>query len=274
MVVEASQLVNASLLCARHERQLADDLAWLAAHLDDLENYRLNRAYGHKTGGNSGSGVAPAPVRESLADLLYADDDQGYPGLQGVLYEWARTLKINLPSNAPLPRLVDRIGHHPNLTGQACTPVYAQLIHQLVRKLRRFLEPGGDVILLGACENPDCDGTMTSTTGDVTAECRKCGLRLPVSVIRARLVQSLLESSTVCTRLVLLEKARQLGLKVNKSTLRSWIRRGTLPQAGENQQSEPVYRFSDFYRLATGLDAGMDIWQIIQSITKGAGHEQ
>ena len=66
---------NRSLLCAWHERQLSNDLQWLERNLPDLTEYRINRAYGHKNGGGGNAGTAPAPVRETLHDLLYADDD-------------------------------------------------------------------------------------------------------------------------------------------------------------------------------------------------------
>ena len=130
---------NRSLLCAWHERQLSNDLQWLERNLPDLTEYRINRAYGHKNGGGGNAGTAPAPVRETLHDLLYADDDHGYPGLQGTLYEWVRSLKLNLRESAPLADMVYRIANHPKLDEHPSTPVYAEPVHGLVRKLRRFL---------------------------------------------------------------------------------------------------------------------------------------
>ena len=85
-----------------------------------------------------GHGVEPNPLREALHDLLYADDDHGYPGLQGTLYEWMRSLKINLPESTPLSDMVHRIANHPKLMEHSSTPVYAELVHSLTRKLRRW----------------------------------------------------------------------------------------------------------------------------------------
>ncbi|NMM98116.1 hypothetical protein [Bifidobacterium olomucense] len=269
MVVEVAGLTNPSLLCAFHEKQLTTDFQWLRSSLPDLEAYRLNRAYGHKTGGGGNSGTAPAPLRESLSDLLYANDDLGYPGLQGTFYEWARTLKLNLPPTAKPMDLVERISQHPHLTEHAATPVYAQLTHMLVNRLKRFMADDGDAILLGPCEAIGCDGTMTTTNGDKTARCSKCGMRMPVAIIRAQLVQAVLSSEAAYTQAGLLAKAGEIGVKVNKSTLRSWIHRGQLPQAGENEESQPVYRFADLYRLATGLTGTPDIWQIINNSKEG-----
>ena len=71
---------NLNLLCDKHASQLTGDLRWLEHSLPDLCEYRINRAYGHKNGGGGQSGTAPTPLREALHDLLYADDDHGYPG--------------------------------------------------------------------------------------------------------------------------------------------------------------------------------------------------
>lgn len=113
---------NLNLLCDKHASQLTGDLRWLDRSLPDLCEYRINRAYGHKNGGGGQSGTAPAPLREALHDLLYADDDHGYPGLQGTLYEWMRSLKINLPESTPLSDMVYRIANHPKLMEYSSTP--------------------------------------------------------------------------------------------------------------------------------------------------------
>ena len=196
---------NLNLLCDKHASQLTGDLRWLDRSLPDLCEYRINRAYGHKNGGGGQSGTAPAPLREALHDLLYADDDHGYPGLQGTLYEWMRSLKINLPESTPLSDMVHRIANHP-----------------------------------------------------------KCGFSMPVALIRAERVKRLLQSEAVRTRDELLDIIKACGMRVNRSTLRSWIHRGQLPQQGEDAYSNPLYRFSDFYRLASGLSEDADVWEIMQ----------
>ena len=66
------------------------------------------------------------------------------------------------------------------------------------------------------------------------------------------------------TRGELLDIIKACGMRVNRSTLRSWIHRGQLPQQGEDAYSNPLYRFSDFYRLASGLSEDADVWEIMQ----------
>lgn len=48
---------------------------------------------------------------------------------QGTLYEWLRSLKINLPESTPLSDMVHRIANHPKLMEHSSTPVYAELVH-------------------------------------------------------------------------------------------------------------------------------------------------
>lgn len=267
-VIESAGLVNPSMLCAVHERQLRDDLDWLIRNLPELEDYRLNRAYGHKTGGGD-HGVAPAPLRESLADLLYGSDDHGYPGLDGVLYEWARTLDLPVDHGMSLAQKAAKIREAENLTSSTAAPVYAELLHSLTRRLRRYLtDDDGGTIRYGACPAAGCDGVMTARAGDDTASCSRCRTRMPVALLQAERVRRILLSDARMTRDDLLATAKQSGLELNRNTVKSWIRRGNLPQAGENEMSEPVYRVSDLYRLATGLTADADVWQIIETLTK------
>lgn len=256
---------NLNLLCDKHASQLTGDLRWLDRSLPDLCEYRINRAYGHKNGGGGQSGTAPAPLREALHDLLYADDDHGYPGLQGTLYEWMRSLKINLPESTPLSDMVRRIADHPKLVEHSSTPVYAELVHSLTRKLRRFLtDDDGETVLYGPCPADKCLGQLSCYVDAETAKCPKCGFSMPVALIRAERVKRLLQSEAVRTRGELLDIIKACGMRVNRSTLRSWIHRGQLPQQGEDAYSNPLYRFSDFYRLASGLSEDADVWEIMQ----------
>lgn len=256
---------NRNLLCDKHASQLTADLRWLERSLPDLCEYRINRAYGHKNGGGGQSGAAPTPLREALHDLLYADDDHGYPGLQGTLYEWVRSLKINLPESAPLSDMVYRVADHPKLVEHSSTPVYAELVHSLTRKLRRFLtDDDGETVLYGSCPANGCLGQLSGYVDAETAKCPKCGFSMPVALIRAERVKRLLQSEAVRTRGELLDIIKACGMRVNRSTLRSWIHRGQLPQQGEDAYSNPLYRFSDFYRLASGLSEDADVWEIMQ----------
>ena len=224
---------NLNLLCDKHASQLTGDLRWLDRSLPDLCEYRINRA--------------------------------GYPGLQGTLYEWMRSLKINLPESTPLSNMVRRIANHPKLMEHSSTPVYAELVHSLTRKLRRFLtDDDGETVLYGPCPADKCLGQLSCYADAETAKCPKCGFSMPVALIRAERVKRLLQSEAVRTRGELLDIIKACGMRVNRSTLRSWIHRGQLPQQGEDAYSNPLYRFSDFYRLASGLSEDADVWEIMQ----------
>ena len=257
------------LICLVHVQQLDADLRWLEANLPDLTGYRLNRAYGGGHGAG-GAKTAPAPLREQLADLLWSDDDNGNPGLEGLLTEWCRCLALNLtPSERNLPDSCRRLRECYRLTTNPAVAVYGPALHALTRKLRRFLDPSaGEEISYGRC---DCGGTLTGLPGDLNARCASCRNGFPVVLLKARQVRRLLASERVGTRGELMALMNECGVKVNRSTMRSWISREQLRQCGENDRSEPVYRFADLYRLATGFDADMDEWSLIQQLTERTG---
>lgn len=257
---------NKSVLCAFHERQLTDDFKWLTRNLSDLTEYRLNRAYGHKSGGGGNRGYAPSPMRDSLSDTLTGTCDDGMSGLQATLYGWARSMALNLPENTPLADMLARVRDCYRLLTTMATGAYAEDLHTLVRRLRRFLsDDDGEIVLYGPCEAKGCDGNFAAYPDSGMASCDKCGFEYPVQLIRAHRVQRLLQSDAVRTRGELLDIIKACGMHVNRSTLRSWIHRGQLPQQGEDSYSNPLYRFSDFYRLATGLSENADVWEIMQA---------
>ena len=143
--------------------------------------------------------------------------------------------------------------------------MYAELVHSLTRKLRRFLaDDDGETVLYGSCPANGCLGQLSCYADAETAKCPKCGFSMPVALIRAERVKRLLQSEAVRTRGELLDIIKACGMRVNRSTLRSWIHRGQLPQQGEDAYSNPLYRFSDFYRLASGLSEDADVWEIMQ----------
>lgn len=253
-VIGVVQPVNQSLLCANHEQQVHDDLTWLARNLDDLEHYRINRAYGHKQGGGSpSSGNASTPLRETLSDLLYRTDDLGYPGLQPTLYEWALSLTLLLQETSPLTVLVDRIRHCYRLMENPATPVYARELHSQTRRLRRFLEPGEDAtIILGPCPATGCATPLVARIDAKDVECAHCHSRWNVAWLKRKRRERILTSTKLGTQTELITMLKTCGITIKQTTLRSWVHRGQLKQAGENSMSKPIYRLADVYQLATG----------------------
>ena len=106
------------------------------------------------------------------------------------MYEWMRSLKINLTESTPLSDMVRRIADHPKLVEHSSTPVYAELVHGLTRKLRRFLtDDDGETVLYGPCPADECLGQLSCYADAETAKCPKCGFSMPVGAVDAILAQ-------------------------------------------------------------------------------------
>lgn len=239
-------------MCQRHVMQLHADLTWLTSNITDLADYRINRAYGaHGDGPRSPTRTAPTPIREQIHELLYETGDDGLPGVQPILSEWARTLAVRLPDDTPLRDLATIIRMSPRLDTSPATPVYAHTVHRLVRRLIDVTDRLNDnLIVYGNCPAPDCPGTLTAAHGAREAVCPVCHSRWLVAHLLSMFRDRVAMMPDVCTARDIPPRLARYGLKVNKSTLRSWIHRGQLPQAGENSLSQPVYRLADAIRLA------------------------
>ena len=256
------------LLCERHQRRLNDELTWLLRQLPDLTDYRINRAYGHRQGGGkTNGGSAPAPLREQLAVLLYQTDDQGYPGVEPLMYEWARSLALNVRIEEGPLKLTQRVRDCYRLMECPATPVYAEQLHSLIRKLTHFTNgEDDDMVIYGQCPGTDCLTQLAAPKDATEIQCPHCGSKWDVRFLQAERHKRIVESDWKATQPELRNALMGLGIAVKASTMRSWIHRGQLEQAGENTLSQPVYRLSDAYHLAVkDLDEQpeTDVWKLI-----------
>lgn len=237
------------LMCDHHRRMIATDLTWLAGNLHDLTSYRLNRAYGGNHEGRP-SGTAPAPVRESLYDLLWSESDDGLPSMQTLLYEFARSLGEPATWDTAMERLAMMAAASPRLYECPATPVYTPSIHRATARLRRFVESGTDMIVYGECPSPGCDGRLAAPRHADDVECRKCGCRWNVAHLRMLNWSRILRSDKLGTVKQLAAWLTDLGTPVKPATLRSWAHRGRLPQSGEDDYSHPLYSLKQAYVIA------------------------
>lgn len=256
------------LLCDRHANQVRDDLSWVMGNVRDLTEYRLNRAYGHKQGGGAhgNSGSAPAPLREQLAVLLYETDDHDTPGLEPTLLGWAGSLGLNVTARDGMDYISRRIASCYRLWANTATPVYAEDLHNVVRSLIRFTRDEDDVIVYGQCPAPNCLARLSAPEGATMVKCPHCGSQWTVSLLKAERHQRIIASGWVATQKDLLTALDGLGVHVNPATMRSWVHRNQLEQAGENEYSQPVYRLHDAYKLACRElkeDQPTDVWNLI-----------
>lgn len=257
------------LLCEQHAGQTRSDLTWVTVNADDLTGYRLNRAYGHRTDGPHGnSGSAPAPLREQLAVLLYESDDHDVPGLEPTLLGWARSLKLNLTARYGLATIARRIESCYRLWQSTATPVYAEDLHAIVRQLTRFTDNDDDVIQYGQCPAPGCTRALSAPSTAVEVKCPSCGNTWTVSGLKAQRHHRLIASGWMATQKDLITALKALGVEIKPATMRSWVHRSQLEQAGEDAFSNPIYRLHDAYRLAVKDNPSTtvtDFWTLIDN---------
>lgn len=234
---------QAATVCKPCQTQTAQDLAWLTANLDDLENYRLNRAYGH-TAGNGGSGgpraTAPTPVREALWDALYGDEDN----LEAILHTWGTC--IGLPPAPPshLSLLTRAISEKPDLWASSASPVYAYELHKSTTRLRNIVANTGTTrILHGVC--PICDTRIYAPSDAKEAKCEQCGNTWMTRIIRRAAEIHLATCDTTGTPSELAAVLAQFGITISPRTISSWATRGHIQQILD-KDGQPTHR----YRLA------------------------
>lgn len=239
-------------VCARHVEQLRVDFAWLDAHMDDLEHYRINRAYGAAHGTPGKGDAAPAPLREALAVALWQVDAEGRPGLRVVLWEWGRAMALNVSSANSCGYLLGRVSTCARLWECRATPVYMELLHDVTRRLRRLLGSDGGNVVMGPCPTPGCGSQLSMPKHAAEVVCHHCHARWDPAWLRRHQLADVAASDVTATPQRLSELLAMGGVRTPASTIRSWARRGRLGQAGEDAHSRPVYRLADAIALATG----------------------
>lgn len=236
-------------LCKHCETTLQTDLEWMERNLDLLEDYRLNRAYGTHEGGGGGY-TASAPVREQVSALLYDTDSQGRPSINETLNGFADCLAIHRTAGMRLSRTAHAIRSSIRLTASSATPVYMRDIHALKIRARQLLEePSDDMICYGACPDPECGRPVSAPRDAPITRCRWCGNTWLTAQLRETQRERLRNCNLTGTQSELIRLLAAGGILVKPSTVRSWVHRRKLPQAGENAEAQPVYRVMDLFAL-------------------------
>ncbi|OZG68240.1 MJ0042-type zinc finger domain-containing protein [Bifidobacterium eulemuris] len=260
-------------VCERCETKFTDDLKWLQEHLPDLE-YRLNKANKDEGKGSGGASRAnaPSPVRENIWTYLYGVDDKGNDGVETTLRVILRCLGNPMHDRMELTDMVQLIAQAacgydfrggvlvilpPNITPAILTspafPAHVDEIHRLRVTGHRLLDTRDEEhVILGPCANSECGIQLSAPIDEREVKCPRCGNVWTVGYLTHLREQRILNSGITAGQARLIELLAEVaGLAVNKSTMRSWVHRNQLKQAGEDEFSKPVYRLADAYQLAT-----------------------
>ncbi|KFI67724.1 hypothetical protein [Bifidobacterium magnum] len=252
---------NDKFLCDKCSQQFLNDLQYIAAYTDELENYKVNRAFGHQpdpVGAHTQAVIPPEPIRHSVFMLLYDDD-----GIEITVRAFATNLALRKKTRdmsiaqTAKTILTERVNVAEGKPERKClydltTPLYAKQIHHLVERMRIFLEPEEtESVIVGPCPNKKCGISLAMRPHDTTVECPRCHSTWAVSFLKAERQQRILASAYTGTQRDLRSMLQQCGVNVNASTMRNWVARGKLKPV--NDDGKPVYKMADAYMLAENI---------------------
>ena len=244
---------NTPGICTTCKTRTSQDLTWLATNLNDLENYRINRAYAHhdNTGGGGTRSEAPTPVRDALFDALYGDRDGN---LIETLNAWAMCLGQPPAPKGQLAKQANLINTDPNLWAPGKTgasTVYAAETNRITSRLRNIVANMDETrIMLGTCLNPDCNKPVYGPPEAKNARCEHCGNTWTATLLRRATDRQLTASNATGTAGELSLMLDTFGIEVPASTIRSWASRGQLqPVTDRHGQPTKRYRLADAYQL-------------------------
>lgn len=224
------------------------NLTWLTANLNDIENYRINRAYGgHKSGsGGARRSEAPTPMHVPLYDLLYIDRDGN---ILETLNTWATCLNQPPAPRGCLARQAQLLRDNPRLWESTASPVYAAETNRLAKRLRSMMAAMDETrIHVGDCLNPDCGRPVYATPDAKEARCRHCGNTWTTAMLRRAASERLLASNEEYKPGDLPKHFLPYGIVIPATTIRTWGHRGEIQQT-TTPDGEPTgrYRVADVY---------------------------
>lgn len=247
---------NTPTTCPDCQVQTRQDLTWLMHNLPDLEHYRLNRVHGRHSGGGGGTrSEAPAPLRETIFDLLYGDRQLN---VKDTLNTWAICLGEPPAPVGMLAAIAHTIRDAANLWASSASPVYATDLHTLTKRLQAIIANMDETrIRLGTCLNPDCRQPVYGPTDADMARCDQCGNTWTASLLRRATDRQLRDCDTEGTPGELATILDAFGVDISPNTIRSWAYRGKLEQtADKDGQPTHRYRLSDVYTLHADKQKG------------------
>lgn len=262
--------IKGERLCPACNRELENNLTWFENHLEDLR-WRSNRADKTNTGGGTHGGYAasPAPLRESVHELIEGPDKDGNPGLTDILREYCHCLGINTTYTAgPDHTMARRIRLSYKRGTCAATPMYAKILNKLRRTAEQLLDYTlEDKVIVGECPTKGCTHVATAMpTAQFAPVCPECGMVYPVADIRETRRKKLLNSNITGTQTELRKLLLQCGIIVKPGTIRSWVSRGdlkTVSPHADRRKSE--YKLADVYRLAVqNPEQETSIWMLLR----------
>lgn len=256
-------------LCPNCNRELENNLAWFENHTSDLQ-WRANRAdkTGNGGGTHGGYSASPAPLRESVHELIDGPDKDGNPGLTDILREYCHCLGINTTYTATPDTMARRIRLSYKRAANAATPTYALILNRLRRQAEQLLDYTlEDKVIVGNCPTQGCTHVVTAVrTAQFAPVCPECGQVYPVSVIREKRREKLLHSNIAGTQTELRKLLLQCDIIVKPGTIRSWVSRGDLkPIEPHTDRRKSKYRLADVYQLAVqNPEQETSIWMLLR----------
>lgn len=263
--VNCYRQTNGGNLCDKCVARLHDLLAWFIRHGDDLETYKVNKAYAHETtgaGGTPSHAVPPEPLRAGI--YMFVTDE-----LKPTLDEYVECLDGKPARLTTVKKAAEWLQANPRLERNGATPQYMRFLIPLQRKAQKYLDPAQDKsVFMGNCPailgtRTRCDTPLYAAKEDTSVHCEKCGSTWPIGQMMSAGREALLNSKQAFTATELHQILASAGILTRKPTIRKWAQRGKLPVAGE-KNGHKTYLLADAYLLATGDTRRTNsVWDLI-----------
>lgn len=223
------------------------DLREQAETLEELATRRIRIPHD----GTRGMTSAPTPINFSAADLLDQTLALARMLATAAGLRYGRSMSVHgllkgLDRQAPCEALATR----PDAWD------IVRLIDDAAWHARQLTDPEPSHRYIGVCERcgygvwiPECQ-----PINETDHRCVMCGHMSPIAQIAQAHELRLLTSGTIGTGAELRQQLRACGLRVNATTMRSWVKRGRLKPVGANDDGVPVFALADILLLRRGLD--------------------
>lgn len=220
------------LLCKECERWLMDALAVIGEDAMPLLLVATERASvsTRQGSGHTAPAQAPSPLRDGMWEL-YCETERLLRQL-GLRFDYAKAVD----PRATVRALANAAITDPaSLLSSGDVLAWYQDITDIARRIHTAVNPAGPRMAFGAC--PSCGSVVWGDPDEQYGECTGCGDKVNRRAVADRLLAKLVVSEVRGTPKQLSAECAKVGIRLPASTIRSWVKRGTLSYDSDGKLS-------------------------------------